>query len=180
MLVLHLPPLRERPEDLLPLANHFVARHAGSVAGRDVRLGPGVEASLRGHRWPGNVRELENVVQRALVACRGGVIGAPEIDEALGAVRTPGAPTEIRVAATSDASGETFDAAAARLLPAAMEEHPEGTVYAAVLARTERKVLELALARFGGNQVQAARWLGINRNTLRARLLALGIAPDRR
>ncbi|HEY0840197.1 MAG TPA: helix-turn-helix domain-containing protein, partial [Vulgatibacter sp.] len=53
----------------------------------------------------------------------------------------------------------------------------EGRIYAEVLERAERRILELALSRSGGNQVQAARWLGIHRNTLRARLQALGLSP---
>jgi len=155
VLVLRIPPLRERPEDLLPLAAHFLARHAPGLVGREVTLGDGSDRALRAHAWPGNVRELENAVQRALVSCTGDVIGADELTRAIRAVPSPGAGGK-------------------RDQP--IDGIPEGRIYAEVLARAERQLLELAMTRSGGNQVQAARWLGIHRNTLRARLQALGLS----
>ncbi len=66
----HLPPLRDRPEDVLPLARHFLARHAGE-AGRQLAFAPETEQALLAHAWPGNVRELENAVERGVVLARG-------------------------------------------------------------------------------------------------------------
>ncbi len=68
------PPLRERPADVVPLAAHFVARYAGEAGfapDRPPSLAAGALEALRGHLWPGNVRELENCIQRALIRCRG-------------------------------------------------------------------------------------------------------------
>ncbi len=65
-----LAPLRERREDILPLARHFLARHAAE-AGRRLAFGPEAEAALLAHSWPGNVRELENAIERAVVLTRG-------------------------------------------------------------------------------------------------------------
>jgi DNA-binding NtrC family response regulator len=73
------PPLRERPDDIVPLALQFLARYAGEVgfeAARRPRLTAEALDALRRHRWPGNVRELENGIQRALILCRGGDIRA--------------------------------------------------------------------------------------------------------
>ncbi|MBN2449078.1 MAG: sigma-54-dependent Fis family transcriptional regulator [Lentisphaeria bacterium] len=86
---IRLPPLRERPADILPLANLFAARYGG---GRH-RLSPAVAASLALHSWPGNVRELQNAMERAVLMARGGVI-LPEhlprrIQDALGAAAVP-------------------------------------------------------------------------------------------
>ena len=167
VLVIRLPALRERPEDLLPLARHFVARHAGALAGAEVQIEDAAAEALRAHRWPGNVRELENVVQRALLAARGGTITAADVRRAIGAAG------EIPVVPAG--GPETLETALARTLPQAIEHLPEGSVHATVFERVERQLLELAMARFGGNQLHAARWLGINRNTLRARLTTLGI-----
>ncbi len=166
VLVIRLPPLRERPEDLPSLARHFMARHAAALAGADVELQEEAEAALKAHRWPGNVRELENVMQRALLASRGGTITAADVRQAIGAAG------EIPVVPSGQ---ETLESALARTLPQAIEHLPEGSVHATVFERVERQLLELAMARFGGNQLHAARWLGINRNTLRSRLTALGI-----
>jgi DNA-binding NtrC family response regulator len=68
-----LAPLRERREDILPLARHFLARH-GAEAGRTLALGAEAESALLAHAWPGNVRELENAIERAVVLARGTTI----------------------------------------------------------------------------------------------------------
>jgi DNA-binding NtrC family response regulator len=70
---LQLPPLRERVEDVLPLAAHFLARHAAE-AGRRLALSTEAERALAAHAWPGNVRELENAIERAVVLARGAEI----------------------------------------------------------------------------------------------------------
>ena len=168
VLVIRLPPLRERPEDLLPLARHFAARHAAALAGSEVVVADEAEEALRAHDWPGNVRELENVVQRALLGARAGTITADDVRRAIAARGAIAAPR-------AEAVDESFEGALARVLPRAIEHLPEGSVHATIFERVERQLLELAMERFGGNQLQAARWLGINRNTLRARLTALGI-----
>jgi DNA-binding NtrC family response regulator len=74
------PPLRERPADILPLALHFLATYSREMRlGRTPSLSAGARAALLRHRWPGNVRELENAMQRALVLCRSGDIGAGDL-----------------------------------------------------------------------------------------------------
>jgi len=156
VLVLRIPPLRERPEDLEPLAAHFLAKHAPALVGRSITLGEGAERALRAHPWPGNVRELENAVQRALVSCTGDVLSGDALEVAIRAVASPGG---------SGGAGLPID------------DVPDGRAYAEVMERAERRILEAAMTRFGGNQVQAARWLGIHRNTLRTRLAALGLSP---
>jgi DNA-binding NtrC family response regulator len=66
-----LPPLADRPEDIVPLARHFAPDGA--------RLGPAAEEALRAHGWPGNVRELRNAITRAGLLCRDGVIEAHDL-----------------------------------------------------------------------------------------------------
>jgi len=73
---LHIPPLRDRPRDIVPLARHFAARIA---QGRKLRFSVEAESLLRAHAWPGNVRELENTVQRALILATGDLIAAADI-----------------------------------------------------------------------------------------------------
>ena len=69
-----IPALRQRPEDIVPLARRFVAVHGERFGRRGLRLSAPAEAALRAHPWPGNVRELENVVQRALILAPGATI----------------------------------------------------------------------------------------------------------
>jgi two-component system response regulator FlrC len=94
VLPLVLPPLRERPADILPLARRFLAEHARD---RELRLGDDAEQALLGHGWRGNVRELQNCIQRAALLARGPEIGAADVvfaDEldAMAAEMVPAAP----------------------------------------------------------------------------------------
>jgi two-component system, response regulator FlrC len=77
---LHLPPLRERPADIVPLARRFVAGYAQTQGRPLLRLAAGAEQRLLAHAWPGNVRELQNVVQRAVILAAGDLIEAGELD----------------------------------------------------------------------------------------------------
>jgi transcriptional regulator with GAF, ATPase, and Fis domain len=81
---IHIPPLRERREDIAPLTEHFVRKHAQRVGRRFDRVDPAVVAVLERYEWPGNVRELENTIERAVVLSRGTTI-------AVEAVSVPGA-----------------------------------------------------------------------------------------
>lgn len=83
---LRVPPLRERPRDIAPLARHFVARIAD---GRRPRFSTEAEALLRSHPWPGNVRELENTVQRALILATGDLIAAADVVLSTPSARAP-------------------------------------------------------------------------------------------
>jgi two-component system response regulator FlrC len=76
---LEIPPLRERPDDIVPLARELLSRFAARAERGAVRLTPEAEACLRAHPWPGNVRELENALQRALILTQGYEIGVEDI-----------------------------------------------------------------------------------------------------
>jgi two-component system nitrogen regulation response regulator GlnG len=169
VLVIRLPSLRERREDLVSLARHFVGRHGKALRGRDSALSRDVEDALFSHAWPGNVRELENVIQRALLCARGDLLTAEDLRSAIAAAG-PVPSTE------GKSSVLTLEEGLSRALPSTVANLPEGSVHETVFARVERALLSLAMERFDGNQLHAARWLGINRNTLRARLIALGLA----
>lgn len=80
----HIPPLRERPEDLDALVATWLPRLAEHLASRVCDVTPGALARLRGHGWPGNVRELRNVLQRALTAASGDVLTEQDVAAALG------------------------------------------------------------------------------------------------
>ncbi len=138
------PPLRERPEDIPPLIDHFVA-HWNRELGRAVN-GPNDQALelLLSYRWPGNVRELKNVIERAILL---------ESDEW---ILPEHLPLEI-----VGASGGGVQVLETRL-------KGEGGV--TTLAQAERIAIEMALAQAGGNKTKAAEWLGISRQTLRTKL----------
>lgn len=164
---LELPSLRERGEDVALLARHFLDQAA--VQGLPRRqLSTDAVALLMAHDWPGNVREMENLMRRLAVLARDAVIDAEAIRGLMGAPRTPSEPAEAG-----------FDQAVRALLDRLGREAPagldDGTLYDRVIAEVERPLIAAMLARHGGNQLRAARALGINRNTLRKRLDDWGI-----
>jgi two-component system nitrogen regulation response regulator GlnG len=156
---IRLPPLREREADVVLLARHFLARYGQQLKGRAVALGKDAEAMLLSHPWPGNVRELQNVIQRALLKLNGPRIGAAELTGLLPAA----------AAAERGLSG---------LVNAMLDgTEPEGGRYQAAIEAVERPLIAAAIARTKGNQLRAAELLGMNRNTLRERMRALGMKP---
>jgi DNA-binding NtrC family response regulator len=76
---IELPPLRERPDDILPLTTFFIEKYARAMGKPVVKVSPEAEAVLRTHRWPGNVRELENAIERAMVVGRGPTLEARDL-----------------------------------------------------------------------------------------------------
>ena len=143
------PPLRERPEDIPILANHFIAKVCAQENIRQRRLAPGALAKLRAFTWPGNVRQLENAIETAIALSGDRELLAPS-DFAFGARGLPASP--VQSIAVSD-SGLNF----------------EQTV-----GRIERQIIEEALRKSHGNKTVAAGMLGLKRTTLTAKLRSLG------
>jgi transcriptional regulator with GAF, ATPase, and Fis domain len=145
-LELRIPPLRERPGDVPLLVEYFLAR-IGAERGAPVAIDPAALERLEEHGWPGNVRELENVLRGASVFASD-TIGTAEIEDALGQ---------------------------ARVKPAARPAAGPVTTTDGPLEDLEKRAIEERLDRFGWNQVQAAKSLGLDRNTLRRKILRYGI-----
>jgi DNA-binding NtrC family response regulator len=141
-----LPPLRERPEDVLPLAAHFLARHA-RTAGPMPRLSAGAVEALLAFDWPGNVRELESAIVRALPVARGGTIEAWDLDlpGPPGPAPADGAPP-LSYKAEKRRVLEAFDR---RYLVRLMREHHGNVSRAARAAGKERRDLGKLLKRHG-------------------------------
>jgi two-component system nitrogen regulation response regulator GlnG len=166
---IHIPPLRERGDDLLLLVQQYVRRFSPEL-GRDVReVAPEVLARLRDYSWPGNVRELQSVLKQALLQARGATLlstDLPSLPEGSG----PSAPPSPRVG--DDHNLENF---ISQCLTSA-----DGDQYALAHHRLDRLLLPRVLEATGGNQYEAARRLGIARETLRRRLRELGLHLTRR
>ena len=162
---IQLPPLRERTEDIEALTKHFLGLAAREGL-PERRIDRAAIALLESQRWRGNVRELQNAIYRLALMARDDVIDAATATMVLGetAVHAP------------DGDNEGLKGALTGWL--AESAPPPGTLYHRALAALERPLFEHALRETGGNQLRAAKLLGINRNTLRKKLAELEVQPE--
>jgi two-component system, NtrC family, nitrogen regulation response regulator NtrX len=144
------PPLRDRGDDVIRLAEHFIAEFAHEYGRRAKHLSPGAMLRLRAYRWPGNVRELRNLIERLMITAPNDVIEEHNLDFL--------SPTEVQpAAAASDPLRQ-------------LHEAREGW---------ERRYIASALAACDGNMSRTAEVLGIERSNLYKKMRSLGIAPER-
>jgi two-component system, NtrC family, nitrogen regulation response regulator GlnG len=168
---IQLPALRQRGEDIGLLAQHFLERAAAEGLPRK-RLDFAGSARLTAHHWPGNVRELENLMRRLAAIARDPVVPAALIDAQLGGDATV-------ASATTASLGDAIEAHLARYFVMFGGDLPPPGLHARILDQVERPLLIATLAAVRGNQLRAAELLGINRNTLRKKLVDLGIDARR-
>jgi aliphatic sulfonates family ABC transporter substrate-binding protein len=160
--MLELLPLRERPGDILPLAEYFRESYVRRLGVEAAHLSPGAERRLLEHGWPGNIRELENAIHHALLVCKGGRIEADD----LGLSPAPYAVAYRERPAETRSDGKT-------LLEAALGELFEQNL-PNLHAYIETAVMRAAYRYCHHNQLQTARLLGVSRNVVRARLIQFG------
>jgi transcriptional regulator with GAF, ATPase, and Fis domain len=155
---IELPPLRDRREDILPLAQHFITKY-NEENGRNVaeQVGPEVLALLESYSWPGNVRELENAIERAVVIAPGDDITKeclrPEISD----------PQSV-VSSSHDGASN-----------AAVHDIGRGINFYEEVRRFEIDLIRRALEQTGGHQSRAARLLGMNATTLNSKIKTYNI-----
>jgi transcriptional regulator with GAF, ATPase, and Fis domain len=154
-----LPPLRERPEDILLLVDAFLDEIGRSVGRPAAGVSQEVRETLVAYPWPGNVRELRNAIERAVILCEGGLITSEHL------------PLGI-VSATLTFAGAGAPAPA---------EGPTGApvLTGGTLDAAEREMIAQALTRSGYNKSKAARLLGLTRAQLRSRIEKYGLTADR-
>ncbi|HLR06552.1 MAG TPA: sigma 54-interacting transcriptional regulator, partial [Pyrinomonadaceae bacterium] len=154
---IELPPLRDRREDVLPLAQHFIRKY-NEENGRHVaeQIAPEVLSLLESYSWPGNVRELENAIERAVVIAPSDEISReclrPEIAD----------PSSARSAARGDSGAGAIDIS-------------RGINFYDEVRRFEIDLIRRALDQTGGHQSRAARLLGMNPTTLNSKIKTYNI-----
>jgi DNA-binding NtrC family response regulator len=168
----NIPPLRQRPQDI-PLLAQFFLQKFNKETKKEVReiSAPALER-LMTYPWPGNVRELENFMETAMVLCRGEVL-LPEHFPFL----TEGDEEHAAILNTLEARGDLFLKALEPQFETLCQTHA-GKVFDTLVGDLEKALLQLALKRVDGNQVQAAKLLGISRNTLRDRMERYGLGGE--
>jgi two-component system nitrogen regulation response regulator GlnG len=166
---IHLPPLRSRGDDLNLLVGHYLPRFNREL-GKDVQsVAPEALELLRRYPWPGNVRELQSVLKQALLQAAGPVL-LPDFLPA----NVTGAPPP----ADGDEATATHEPSVEAFIEARLQEGSQ-QLYAEALEQLERLLLTRVLRQTGGNQLQAAKILGITRGSLRTKIRDLGIRIDR-
>jgi two-component system NtrC family response regulator len=148
---IRMPPLRERADDIAPLVDHFLHKHGARLKRSRPMIDRAVQSAFNLYPWPGNIRELENVVERALVLDRDGVIGLDDV------------PDRVR-------AGETG------LSRLRIELPDEGLS----LETVERDLLKAALEKHDWNQTRAAAYLDITRSALLYRMQKFGLERPKR
>ncbi|HKB12936.1 MAG TPA: sigma 54-interacting transcriptional regulator [Vicinamibacterales bacterium] len=159
-----LPPLRERPDDVMPLAEAFLAEYGLSLGRPPSGISRDARERLRGYHWPGNVRELRNILERAAIVCEGGLITGEHL--ALGP-SMHGTPVDEEIA---DAVVEALDAR-----EPALAAPPRAAAAAGDLKSMERELVVQALQQARFNKSKAAKSLGITRAQLYVRMRRYGL-----
>lgn len=158
----HLPPLRERLDDIPLLSGHFLARYAEKMSSQVESLSLKAQKSLMEYSWPGNVRELENVIQRHVALADG--VEITEID--IGSPSTENLPEKLQETVFSGAGGGTHEF---------LDIPQEGIVLDHILEDIERNLLAQALDRTGGNLTKAAKILGMSYRSIRYKVKKLQV-----
>jgi DNA-binding NtrC family response regulator len=180
----HVPALRERPEDILPLAEHFLTRCARKMGVKVAGFSESAIKAMLSYRWPGNVRELQNTIERAVILTENGwlissaALGLPMVaGEAAGEALLASAMPNYD---QSDGSKQAaFDASFATSVsegPAGAAPGQNGSVFN--IAELEKQAIKAALVQTAGNRTKAADLLGISIRTLRNKLQEYRDAGD--
>lgn len=151
-----LTPLRERREDIIPLSRHFLKRFSTKMGKTPISLSKDVEKLFMMHKWEGNIRELQNVIERAVILCKGNVITSEHLPVAM----VKGAPFVEKDKMQTTEKSVLFD------IP------PHGLSLDAL----EKQLVTQALEKSKNNKTKAAKLLGLTRGTFRYRLQKYGLA----
>ena len=163
---LKIAPLRERPADVMALAERFLLKYRASMGLPEVRLSEHCRKALLAHAWPGNVRELENAIQRGLLLCDGLVIEPADMDLELGVVNelpTPTCPQAEPVPPISYEGKSSAPFSAGASMPGSKQSGDD-------MRQVEREHILGVLRRVGGSRKKAVEILGISERTLRYKL----------
>ncbi|HMW60955.1 MAG TPA: sigma-54 dependent transcriptional regulator, partial [Leptospiraceae bacterium] len=168
---LKIPALRERKDDILLLVNHFIEKYTKENGKSLTGISHAALKMLEDYEWPGNVRQLENAIERAVVLSQNKILDVDDF-----------ADTTLPFSAPPQNAGVPAVQAVAVSSPGALElpdeeqfHHMDGHVYDSVIQEVEKRLILHALKKFKYTKTQAARYLGINRNTLDKKIRELSI-----
>ena len=159
------PPLRSRREDIPALVRYFLQKHGPELGSTNPSIHPEAMDFLQAQNWPGNVRELENAVRKVLLLAQSYTINLDHVRAALNKSATP-----------SYSSARAFGEYIGDVLAAARRGELTDA-HARIMDTAERELFARAIQEAQGNQAKAARWLGVSRITMKAKLVQFGLHP---
>jgi nitrogen regulation protein NR(I) len=166
VVVISLPPLRQRKEDIPALVRYFLQKYGPELGNAEPSITGDAIEFLEAQSWPGNVRELENAVRKTLLLAQGYTINCDHVRAALNKTGGP-------AVSPAQSVGEYVDD-----LLAAARRGDITDAHTRALAMMERELFTRAIQQAHGNQAKAARWLGISRITMKAKLIQFGLHPS--
>ena len=176
---IHVPPLRERRDDVLALASHFVTRFAAEENKPVLGLSPDAAEMIQKFDWPGNVRQLENTIFRAVVLCDNAQLDVCDFPQIAAAMGIDAKARRANVAAEPDFAvrSQRADDSEPQLRPASPYtfKATDAQGHMRKLEDMESEMIRMAIARYDGHMSEVARRLGIGRSTLYRKLKELGI-----
>lgn len=170
---IHLPPLRDRKEDIAELAHYFLFRLNRQLRCNVQAISPEALEMLQAYSWPGNIRELQSLLREALIASAGSVLLPEFLPPELHSL-PPEEPEQISVPVVQEDAWSRLGKFVEEALAT-----PETEIYRHALERFDREVLARALAETGGHQAHTAALLGMSRPTLRSKLRELGLSVEK-
>ncbi len=168
---IHLPPLRERLEDLPRLVEYFAQRFGRELGRSSLRISPECIASLSEHTWPGNVRELQSAIKYAIVRATSEIVTADCLPASVKPSTHVANPT-----ATTEPSRNSSDLSDLRALIRNLLQAKASELHDVIHTEVDKVLYEEVLRHVGGHMTQATEILGISRTTFRTRLQQLGLA----
>jgi transcriptional regulator with GAF, ATPase, and Fis domain len=163
VVMITLPPLRNRKEDVPELVHYFLQKYGPELGNPKPGILPEAMDLLQAQTWAGNVRELENIVRKALLHAQNYSINTDHVQAALN-------KTDKAAYSSAKPFGEYVDE-----LLAAARRGDVADAHACVLEAAERELFARAIQQAAGNQAKAARWLGVSRITMKAKLVQFGL-----
>lgn len=166
-ITIQIPPLRKRPEDVIPLIQYFLNKYSKELGVGNRTMSDEAKELVLGYNWPGNVRELENIIKRVLVLSSDSVITKKTLIEAAPHLESRGrqdSDTFYRI--ITDELNYLFENS---------KDEITGEIYDKIIKKVEKPLIESVLGITNGNKKKAAQILGINRNTLSKKMEQLGL-----
>jgi transcriptional regulator with PAS, ATPase and Fis domain len=154
----HMPALRDRMDDMPLLVDFFIKRYNDLYKKQIVGLDKPAQDIMHAYDWPGNIRELENVIERAVIMAKGNLIDASLMPDSINKAKNADEGFNIKAYIKSEARKKT-----------------DGTVYKEVIGELEKSLIEEMLIETGNNKLRTSQKLGINRNTLKAKMKDYGL-----